>query len=105
METKSITLIRIGEYEAGAWPHDIARQHPDAWIEVSDGFESEMLNILPPAYVPGGFYVTEANDHKDGDVWYSALLTIRNRHYLKSCPRAALRDGSALRELAQVVLS
>lgn len=57
------------------------------WTEISDERADELLEVLPPIYIPGGFMVGEALDHDERGVpVYRAVVTVNGRWWTAALP-------------------
>lgn len=79
-----------------AWPFDLGKKHPDAWIEMSEEHATYSLEVLPPIYFRGGFAVSEPawhNEHDEPVYW--CVVKAGSKHYgrhltVREAPAAAL---------------
>lgn len=56
----------------------------DVWVEVSDDFRQQALEVLPPIYRRGGFLVSEPYTHNaEGRPVYAGFATIGGRDFAR----------------------
>lgn len=73
--------------------------HGRQWTEVSEDVYQSSLDVLPPIYFPGGFFVGEAaNSDERGVPTYHAFVKRGGRFFLREC--AVDKHAEALAELA-----
>lgn len=82
------------------WPHPLAEllRHAgrSTWIEVSEEFNEHSLNVLPPIYVRGGFFVSEPADHDpDGVAIYALNVKCAGRFFMRECRRDKAAEAIA----------
>ena len=99
MENQTTTITILERTDIDAWPFAEMRANPNAWTPVSERVADELLNVMPPRYVPGGFYVTEESKWEDGEPWFTAVLRVGDSYYARDVKRSAARSGEALNEL------
>lgn len=57
------------------------------WVEISEEAATDLLNVLPPIYIPGGFMVSEAADHDArGVAIYCAVVNAHGRYLAAELP-------------------
>lgn len=82
----------------GAWPFptiDEASRAGD-WTEISDEHADDMLNALPPIYIPGGFMLGEAQYWANGSEHYTAVILLKDgRHLARHWPYSTRRNACA----------
>ena len=70
-----------------AWPLPAiteASKHPNTWVEISEAHTDDLLNAVPPIYIPGGFMVGEPADHDaDGCPIYCAVIGLNGRNFAR----------------------
>ena len=81
--------------EANPWT--LAATDPTRWHEVSRGKADELLNVLPPITIPGGFAVSEAIRHDGGSAVYLCVVNARGRWWVRESTLAGV--GAAVREI------
>ena len=84
----------------GTWPHDVAKEHPDAWIGLTDEQAHYALEVLPPIYFRGGFAVSEAAYHTaSGEPAYWCVVKAGDRFYGRDLPISqAPAEAATLRQ-------
>jgi hypothetical protein len=79
------------------WAYEEMRELLNAgestWLEVSEEFYYQALEVLPPYYVPGGFMVSEPLRHviengKEAGV-FAGFSTLGGKHYARYATLAA----------------
>lgn len=106
------TIIDLGKQ----WPYPAVTEARRAgrgdWFKISAERADELLNVLPPIYFKGGFFVSEPASHEVRKVpgsqtrfvhmpVYSAVCKVGESHYLREV--AADRIGEAREELLKAV--
>lgn len=91
-------IINLGD----AWPFpavdDARRRGERTWFQVSQARYDYFIEVLPPIYFPGGFFVSEAASHDDRGVpIYSAFVEIAGRYYCREFARD--RHAEAMQDL------
>src|SRR5216117_3994445 len=84
----------------GEWPFPkatLSRQaypHPGGdWFEISEAHGNDLLNVLPPIYFPGGFFVSEPADHDaSGRPVYAAVVRVNGRWFLRECAQGSEQE-------------
>ena len=81
-----------------AWPFPAiteARKTPGAWVEISEAHADQLLEAVPPIYIPGGFMVSEpaSHDHDDMPI-LCAVVKYTGRYYAREMRRDL--GGSAI---------
>ncbi len=82
----------------GAWPfpaitnarHDDRLEGTCTWVAISEEHANELLEALPPIYIPGGFMVGEEASHTaDGEPIYCAVFHLGGPDYVaREMPRS-----------------
>jgi len=80
--------------EANPWT--LAATDPTRWHEISRAKADELLNVLPPIDIPGGFAVSEAIRH-EGAAVYLCVVNARGRWWARESTLAGV--GAAVREM------
>ena len=96
----SATIENLGE----AWPFPRASDG-SRWWESTEAHREYGLNVLPPIYFPGGFFVSEPSDHDARGVpIYQAWVRMGGRVFTRAIPEdghaaalAELREALAVR--------
>lgn len=113
MQTAELSIYHVG----AEWPFPLVtelRQRGErAWVEVTAETWWHFLEVLPPIYFPGGFWVSEDADHdNDGCPINAALVKIGDadepgsRYFIRELRRnkaTAAAEAEALRELVGVL--
>lgn len=82
---------------AEANPWTLAKADPTRWHEISRAKSDELLNVLPPITIPGGFAVSEAIRHDGTAAVYLCVVNARGRWWAKESTLAGV--GAAVREM------
>jgi len=80
--------------EANPWT--LAAADPTRWHEISRAKSDELLNILPPIAIPGGFAVSEPIRH-EGAAVYLCVVNVAGRWWARESTLAGV--GAAVRDL------
>ncbi len=81
--------------EANPWT--LAAADPTRWHEISCGKADELLNVLPPIDIAGGFAVSEAIRHDGAAAVYLCVVQVRGRWWVRESTLRGVAD--ALREM------
>ena len=82
---------------AEANPWTLAATDPTRWHEISRAKADELLNVLPPITIPGGFAVSEAIRHDGATAVYLCVVNARGRWWVRESTLAGV--GAAAREI------
>lgn len=70
-------IVKLGDVHL--YPHTTAawKRGDATWFEIAESRYMDALEVLPPIYFPGGFFVSEAIRHDDGVPVYLAIAEWR----------------------------
>lgn len=81
-----------------AWPFPAVTDasRGGEWTEISEAHADDLLNVLPPVYIPGGFMVGEevAYDDERGPL-FTAVINVGGRRLAQNWPARQRRDAFA----------
>ena len=88
----------------GVWPYpavsEAYRAGQDEWTEIDEEQMYYFLEVLPPRYFTGGFFVGEPAAHDSRGVpVHAAVVKARGRYFMRECPIDTPSIAKALREL------
>ena len=102
---RSPGLIALGA--AWPWPHVTTGYTLGlpVWFETTQERYDSSLEVLPPIYFPGGFFVSEAaTHHPDGTPVYAAFVQRGTRCFVREFPNTREAIAVALRQLDDALM-
>lgn len=75
-----MSTLEIVTGTADEWTPTAVQAHPESWVETNEKNTWYFLGVLPPIYFPGGFAVSEPQDHdrRTGEAIYLCIVTVHS---------------------------